>query len=192
MKPIFTFLCLALFFQSNAQEKDAPSIINECIKKHGGDHYKKAHYAYDFRKYHYEFHIEDGQYQYERHSKDGKTKDILTNDGFKRKVDGKEIELTEKKKRGYGHNVVIDHGYGYTTLYAHMKTIDVKKGEKVVKGQKIGEIGSTGTSTAPHLHYEVRINGRAVNPIDYCLDGLSPSEYKELVLKASEENQSFD
>jgi len=98
----------------------------------------------------------------------------------------------EKKKRGYGHNVVIDHGYGYTTLYAHMKTIDVKKGEKVTKGQKIGEIGSTGTSTAPHLHYEVRINGKAVNPIDYCLDGLSPTEYKELVAKASEENQSFD
>ena len=98
----------------------------------------------------------------------------------------------EKKKRGYGHNVVIDHGYGYTTLYAHMKTINVKKGEKVNKGQKIGEIGSTGTSTAPHLHYEVRINGRAVNPIDYCLDGLSPTEYKELVSKAQEENQSFD
>jgi len=98
----------------------------------------------------------------------------------------------EKKKRGYGHNVVIDHGYGYTTLYAHMKTISVKKGEKVKKGHKIGEIGSTGTSTAPHLHYEVRINGKAVNPIDYCLDGLSPTEYKELVLKASEENQSFD
>ena len=98
----------------------------------------------------------------------------------------------EKKKRGYGHNVVIDHGYGYTTLYAHMKTIDVKKGEKVKKGQKIGEIGSTGTSTAPHLHYEVRINGKAVNPIDFCLDGLSPAEYKELVSKASEENQSFD
>ena len=104
---------------------------------------------------------------------------------------GKVIRV-EKKKRGYGHNVVIDHGYGYTTLYAHMKTIIVKKGEKVTKGQKIGEIGSTGTSTAPHLHYEVRINGKAVNPIDYCLDGLSPTEYKELVAKASEENQSFD
>lgn len=98
----------------------------------------------------------------------------------------------ENKKRGYGQNVVIDHGYGYTTLYAHMKTINVKKGDKVTKGQKIGEIGSTGTSTAPHLHYEVRINGKAVNPIDYCLDGLSPTEYKELVAKASEENQSFD
>lgn len=104
---------------------------------------------------------------------------------------GKVIRV-EKKKRGYGQNVIIDHGYGYTTLYAHMHLISVKEGEVVTKGQKIGEIGSTGTSTAPHLHYEVRINGKAVNPIDYCLDGLSPTEYKELVSKASEENQSFD
>lgn len=98
----------------------------------------------------------------------------------------------EKKKSGYGTNVIIDHGYGFTSLYAHMKVVDVKKGEKVVKGQKIGEVGSTGTSTAPHLHYEVRINGKAVNPIDYCLDGLSPEEYHELIEKASVENQSFD
>jgi len=104
---------------------------------------------------------------------------------------GKVVRV-EKKKRGYGNNVMIDHGYGYTTLYAHMKTIEVKKGDTVTRGQKIGEIGSTGTSTAPHLHYEVRINGKAVNPIDYCLDGLNPEEYKELVAKASEQNQSFD
>jgi len=104
---------------------------------------------------------------------------------------GKVVRV-ENKKRGYGSNVIIDHGYGYKTLYAHMSKIDVKLGDEVIKGQKIGEIGSTGTSTAPHLHYEVRLNGKAVNPIDYCLDGLTPSEYKELVSKASEENQSFD
>ena len=88
--------------------------------------------------------------------------------------------------------MVINHGYGYTTLYGHMSIIDVKEGQKVIKGQKIGEIGNSGTSTAPHLHYEVRIDGKAVNPIDYCLDGLTPDEYRELVHKASEENQSFD
>ncbi|NNF35188.1 MAG: M23 family metallopeptidase [Saprospiraceae bacterium] len=98
----------------------------------------------------------------------------------------------ENRKSGYGKNVVIDHGYGFTSLYAHMQKVNVKKGQKVVKGQQIGEVGSTGTSTAPHCHYEVRVNGRAVNPIDYCLDGLSPEEYKELVEKASVENQSFD
>ena len=104
---------------------------------------------------------------------------------------GKVIRV-EKKRIGYGTNVIIDHGYGFTSLYAHMKTVDVKKGMKVTKGQKIGTVGSTGTSTAPHLHYEVRINGKAVNPIDYCLDGLSPDEYKELIEKATIENQSFD
>jgi len=102
------------------------------------------------------------------------------------------IKRVEKRKRGYGLNVTVDHGYGYETLYAHMATVDVKKGDKVKRGQQLGTVGSTGTSTAPHLHYEVRINGKCVNPIDFCMDGLTPKEYKELVLKSSEENQSFD
>jgi hypothetical protein len=102
------------------------------------------------------------------------------------------VTRVESRKNGYGKNVIIDHGYGYTSLYAHMKKVEVKRGDKVIKGQKIGEVGSTGTSTAPHCHYEIRINGKAVNPIDYCLDGLSPEEYKELVENASVENQSFD
>lgn len=104
---------------------------------------------------------------------------------------GKVIRV-QHRKFGYGKNVIIDHGFGYTTLYAHMSDIIVKKGDIVTKGQKIGTIGSTGTSTAPHLHYEVRINGREVNPIDYCMDGLTPEEYQDLVKKASAENQSFD
>ncbi len=102
------------------------------------------------------------------------------------------VKRVEKRKRGYGKNVVIDHGFGYETLYAHMSEIDVKKGEKIKKGQKIGSVGSTGTSTAPHLHYEVIRNGKSVNPIDFIMDGLSPEEYKELVLRSSVENQSFD
>lgn len=102
------------------------------------------------------------------------------------------VVRVEKRKRGFGNNVIIDHGYGYESLYAHMKTISVKKGEKVKKGQSIGMVGSTGTSTAPHCHYEVHINGKAVNPIDYVLDGLSPTEYEDLVHRASQENQSWD
>jgi len=102
------------------------------------------------------------------------------------------VKRVQKKKYGYGNNIIIDHGFGYTTLYAHMAEINVKKGDKVTKGQKIGTIGNTGTSTAPHLHYEVRINERPVNPIDYCMDGLTPEEYKELVQRAATENQSFD
>jgi murein DD-endopeptidase MepM/ murein hydrolase activator NlpD len=105
--------------------------------------------------------------------------------------DGKVVRV-ENKKRGYGKNIIIDHGYGYTTLYGHLSKIDVKVGDKVTRGQIIGKIGSTGTSTAPHLHYEVRISGKAVNPIDFCMDGLTPEEYQMLVHRAAEENQSFD
>ena len=102
------------------------------------------------------------------------------------------IEAVKKKKRGYGNHVIINHGYGYKTLYAHMETIDIKVGQKVAKGQQIGTIGSTGTSTAPHCHYEVRYNDRAINPIDYVLDGLTPEEYQELVRQSNIPNQMLD
>ena len=105
--------------------------------------------------------------------------------------DGK-VAKVEKSRTGYGNTVIIDHGFGYKTLYAHMNTIDVKVGQKVTKGTKIGTVGSTGTSTAPHLHYEVHLNGKPINPINYVMDGLSPKEYRELVAKANEENQSWD
>lgn len=104
---------------------------------------------------------------------------------------GKVVSIN-KTGRGYGKHVLIDHGYGYKTLYAHMHTISVKEGQRVKKGQKIGLVGSTGTSTAPHLHYEVWLNGNPINPIDYVLDGLSPKEYRELVKRATQDNQSFD
>jgi len=96
----------------------------------------------------------------------------------------------QKIRTGYGNNVTIDHGFGYTTLYGHMADVFVKKGDVVTKGQPIGTVGSSGTSTAPHCHYEVRVNGHAVNPINYVLDGLTPQEYQELVIKASADNQS--
>lgn len=102
------------------------------------------------------------------------------------------IAEVRNSKRGYGRHVIIDHGYGYKTLYAHMDEIHVKKGQSVLKGQQIGTIGSTGTSTAPHCHYEVRYHDKALNPIDYVLDGLTPSEYQELVRLASIPNQMLD
>jgi murein DD-endopeptidase MepM/ murein hydrolase activator NlpD len=104
---------------------------------------------------------------------------------------GKVIRV-ERKKTGYGTSVMIDHGYGYKTLYGHMHSVDVKVGQEVKKGQKIGTIGSTGTSTAPHCHYEVSLNGKKVNPIHYCMDGLSPEEYQMMATAASQMNQSFD
>jgi len=105
--------------------------------------------------------------------------------------DGKVLKI-EKRKSGYGNSIVIDHGFGYKTRYAHMSTMDVKRGELVKRGQVIGAVGSTGTSTAPHLHYEVIHKGKKVNPIHYCMDGLSPKEYQELVDMAATGNQSFD
>ena len=91
-----------------------------------------------------------------------------------------------------GQHVIIDHGYGYETLYGHMYTITVSVGDQVIKGQQIGTVGSTGTSTAPHCHYEVRYNGKPINPIDFVLDGLTPEEYQELVRLASIPNQMLD
>lgn len=102
------------------------------------------------------------------------------------------IKRVQHKSTGFGNNVIIDHGYGYETLYAHMKRIDVKVGQKVKKGQEIGIVGSTGTSTAPHCHYEVHVKGKAVNPINYCMDGLTPEEYQQLVDAAEVVNQSLD
>lgn len=105
--------------------------------------------------------------------------------------DGKVIAVN-MSRTGYGKHVIIDHGYNFKTLYAHMYDFDVKEGDFVKKGQKIGTVGNSGTSTAPHLHYEVHINDRAVDPVKYCLDGLTPEEYKILVELASQENKSFD
>jgi len=102
------------------------------------------------------------------------------------------IAHVRRSKSGYGRNVIIDHGYGYQTLYGHMDEIHVKVGDKVKKGEQIGTVGSTGTSTAPHCHYEVRIDGKAVDPIHFCLDELSPEEYAEVVHRASSAKMSFD
>lgn len=93
---------------------------------------------------------------------------------------------------GYGLHIVIDHGFEYKTLYAHLAEVHVKVGEKVMKGQQIATVGSTGTATAPHCHYEIHYNGVPVDPIHYCLDRLTPQEYKLIVDQASVANQSFD
>ena len=93
---------------------------------------------------------------------------------------------------GYGNCVKISHGFGYVTLYGHMHKINVRQGEKVKKGQKIGEVGDTGLSTAPHLHYEVHYKGKPINPINFCMDKLTPQEYQQLVAAANIANQSLD
>jgi hypothetical protein len=94
--------------------------------------------------------------------------------------------------QGYGNCVKISHGYGYETLYGHMNKIYVRQGEKVHKGVKIGEVGDTGLSTAPHLHYEVHYKGNPINPINFCMDNLTPVEYQSIVNAANTANQSLD
>jgi murein DD-endopeptidase MepM/ murein hydrolase activator NlpD len=96
------------------------------------------------------------------------------------------------KGNGYGLCVIVDHGYGYQTLYAHLSKVLVKPGQKLQRGQQIGRVGNTGASTAPHCHYEVIYKGKKVNPIHYVMDGLSPQQYQELVKVAETANQSFD
>jgi len=105
--------------------------------------------------------------------------------------DGK-IYKVRKSRRGYGNHVIIDHGYGYKTLYAHMTKYVVRRGQKVKRGEVIGYVGSTGTSVAPHLHYEVHKDGRKINPVNFYYNDLNPEEYEKMLEISSQNNQSFD
>lgn len=105
--------------------------------------------------------------------------------------DGFVVEINSAQ-RGYGNHVIIDHGFGYSTLYAHMSKITVRKGQRVRRGMVIGYVGNTGTSVAPHLHYEVHRNWQPVNPIHYYFNDLTPDQYEKLVEIASQPTQSFD
>lgn len=105
--------------------------------------------------------------------------------------DGKVIQV-RKSKRGYGNKIVIDHGFGYRTLYGHLSRFNVKKGQKVKRGDVIGYVGSTGLSTAPHLHYEVMQNGKKVNPLNYYNNDLTADEYERMIELSANSGQSFD
>lgn len=102
------------------------------------------------------------------------------------------IQSINDAGRGYGNSIVINHGYNYQTLYGHLSKILVKPGQKIKRGDVIGLVGSTGTSTAPHLHYEVIKNNDKINPINFFYNDLSPTEYNQVVTIASQSNQSFD
>jgi murein DD-endopeptidase MepM/ murein hydrolase activator NlpD len=102
------------------------------------------------------------------------------------------IEEVNRSRRGYGKYIVIDHGYGYETLYAHMSKIEVRRGQKVKRGDVIGKVGNTGTSSAPHLHYEVIKDGKKINPANFYFNDLSPEEYDLMIELSSSVNQSFD
>ncbi len=102
------------------------------------------------------------------------------------------VVKVEKDGRGYGNNVIVNHGYGYETLYGHMSKFNVRPGQKVNRGDLIGFVGNSGSSTGPHLHYEVRKNGNPINPVNFYYNDLSPEEYTRMLEISSQAGQAFD
>ena len=102
------------------------------------------------------------------------------------------VRIAGNLGNGYGNHVVINHGFGYETLYGHMSKILVVAGQQVKRGEVIGLVGSTGTSSGPHCHYEVIRNGNKINPVSYYFLDLSPAEYLQIIQQSSQSNQSFD
>ncbi|MBK6263568.1 M23 family metallopeptidase [Marivirga sp. S37H4] len=102
-----------------------------------------------------------------------------------------EVVRVQSTFGGFGKLIVVDHGYGFITKYAHMSSFNVKKGDKVKRGDCIGFVGSTGTSTAPHLHYEIHKDGKPINPVHYFYQDVTDGEYEKLLELAAVENQSL-
>lgn len=102
------------------------------------------------------------------------------------------VSLSGNSGNGFGNHVVIDHGFGYETLYGHMVRVKARLGQMVKRGEIIGWVGSTGKSTGPHLHYEVHKGGRPIDPIYFFYNDLSPEQYQQILKLAQSSNQSFD
>ncbi|MBA2250789.1 MAG: M23 family metallopeptidase [Chitinophagaceae bacterium] len=95
------------------------------------------------------------------------------------------VEIPAFSAGGFGNHVVINHGYGYETLYGHMVRIKARQGQRVKRGELIGWVGSTGKSTGPHCHYEVHINGVEVDPVYFFYNDLTPEQFDRLLKKAA-------
>lgn len=102
------------------------------------------------------------------------------------------VEVVEQKLWGYGQCIIINHGFGYKTLYGHLSAFDVRQGQKIKRGELIGRIGSTGKSTGPHLHYEVIKNGEKVNPIGYYHSDLTPQQFEQLLEMSENSSKAMD
>ena len=112
------------------------------------------------------------------------TKIYCTGDGV--------VEQVVLGHSGYGNYIVIDHGYGYKTRYAHLKKSLVKTGQKVSRGENIALLGNTGKSTAPHLHYEVFKNDKPINPVDFFFNDLTPEEYEQILELSEKPSMTMD
>jgi len=105
-------------------------------------------------------------------------------------VTGDGIVVKARSSRyGYGKEVVVDHGFGFQTIYAHLQDIQVKVGQELKRGEVLGTLGNTGRSTGPHLHYEIRKDKRTVNPFHYFYENLSAEEYKMLTSRTAKEEE---
>ena len=102
------------------------------------------------------------------------------------------VKRADNSSPGYGNHIRIDHGFGYVSLYAHLSKYNVKRGQKVKRGDIIGYVGNTGRSIGPHLHYEIFKDNQKINPLNFYYGNLSPEEFKSLLSLSKQENQSMD
>lgn len=102
------------------------------------------------------------------------------------------VMKADNSMSGYGNLIIVNHGFGYKSFYAHMSKFKARKGQKVKRGDIIGYVGSTGRSEAPHLHYEVHKDGQPINPINFYYGSISAEEYKAISELANQENQALD
>jgi murein DD-endopeptidase MepM/ murein hydrolase activator NlpD len=168
---------LKLALQKEKMLASIPSIMpvsNKDLKKTASGWGFRIHPIYKIRKFHYgmDFTAATGTDVYV--TGDGTVHDVTT------------------EHSGYGKMILVDHGFGYATVYGHLSQFNVKPGQKVKRGELIGFVGNTGTSTHPHLHYEVHKNGDAVNPQFYYYMDLTPQEYEKMISISTNMGQSFD
>jgi murein DD-endopeptidase MepM/ murein hydrolase activator NlpD len=149
-------------------------ISNKDLKRTASGWGYRIHPIYKIRKFHYGMDF----------TAPTNTEVYATGDGV--------IESVESSMRGYGNSIIINHGFGYKTLYGHMTSFKVKQGQQVHRGDVIGYVGSSGLSTAPHLHYEVMRNGEKVNPVNYYFNDLSANEYEKMIELSIKSGQTFD
>ncbi len=102
------------------------------------------------------------------------------------------IKRADNRSSGYGKHIRIDHGFGYVSLYAHLSKYNVRRGQKVKRGDIIGYVGNSGRSVGPHLHYEIFKDNKKINPLNFYYGNLSAKEYEALLTQSNQENQSMD
>ena len=102
------------------------------------------------------------------------------------------VKRADSRSSGFGKHIRIDHGFGYISLYAHLSKYNVRRGQKVKRGDIIGYVGNTGRSAGPHLHYEIIKNNKKIDPLNFYYGNLSPEEFEALLTQSKQENQSLD